>query len=224
MSSRLVARPTVVPTTVVARAGAVTRDPETRTLRSQNCSSTSSLRSMATRLPTAGRAGGGWKDPSTSRGWRAAGSGLHGADGRGHVPRHVGIRRRGRARHRGPRAHVEARVLRTLREPLSWGNTQLVARDPVEAVREMKDKTPKSMRTIGSLTLSRSLLNAGSWTASASLSFPLSPEAAAGNGLRRLSRCRTGHDQQPYLRWPHPAARVRSDRSGWAAGHHGVNA
>src|SRR5215469_144850 len=49
----------------------------------------------------------------------------------------------------------------TLREPLSWANTQLVAQDPVEAVREMKDKASKSMRTIGSLTLCRSLLKAG---------------------------------------------------------------
>jgi dihydrofolate reductase len=49
----------------------------------------------------------------------------------------------------------------TLREPLSWPNTQLISRDPVEAVRRMKDKGSKSMRTIGSLTLSRSLLKAG---------------------------------------------------------------
>ncbi len=49
----------------------------------------------------------------------------------------------------------------TLTEPLSWANTQLVARDPVEAVREMKDKDSKSMRTIGRLTLCRSLLKAG---------------------------------------------------------------
>jgi dihydrofolate reductase len=49
----------------------------------------------------------------------------------------------------------------TLSEPLSWANTQLVARDPVEAVRVMKDNASKSMRTIGSLTLCRSLLNAG---------------------------------------------------------------
>jgi dihydrofolate reductase len=49
----------------------------------------------------------------------------------------------------------------TLTEPLSWANTQLVAQDPVEAVREMKDKAPKSMRTIGSLSLCRSLLTAG---------------------------------------------------------------
>src|SRR3984957_17396595 len=49
----------------------------------------------------------------------------------------------------------------TLREPLSWPNTRLMARDPVEAVREMKDSDRPSMRTIGSLSLSRSLLKAG---------------------------------------------------------------
>jgi dihydrofolate reductase len=49
----------------------------------------------------------------------------------------------------------------TLTEPLSWANTQLVARDPVEAVREMKDTGTRSMRTIGSLMLCRSLLGAG---------------------------------------------------------------
>ena len=49
----------------------------------------------------------------------------------------------------------------TLSEPLSWPNTQLIARDAVEAVREMKDQGSRSMRTIGSLTLCRSLLNAG---------------------------------------------------------------
>ena len=49
----------------------------------------------------------------------------------------------------------------TLREPLSWANTQLVAQYPDEAVREMKDQAAKSMRTIGSLTLCRSLLKAG---------------------------------------------------------------
>ena len=50
---------------------------------------------------------------------------------------------------------------RTLTEPLSWANTELVARDAVEAVGEMKAKGSRSMRTIGSLTLCRSLLNAG---------------------------------------------------------------
>ena len=49
----------------------------------------------------------------------------------------------------------------TLSEPLSWANTQLVARDPIEAVREMKVTASKSMRTIGSLTLCRALLKAG---------------------------------------------------------------
>ena len=49
----------------------------------------------------------------------------------------------------------------TLKEPLSWPNTQLVNRDAVEAVREMKETGTSPMRTIGSLTLCRSLLNAG---------------------------------------------------------------
>ena len=49
----------------------------------------------------------------------------------------------------------------TLAEPLLWANTRLVAQDPVEAVRGMKDKGTTSMRTIGSLTLCRSLLQAG---------------------------------------------------------------
>ena len=49
----------------------------------------------------------------------------------------------------------------TLSEPLSWANTQLVTQDPVAAVREMKDKAVKPMRTIGSLTLCRALLRAG---------------------------------------------------------------
>jgi dihydrofolate reductase len=49
----------------------------------------------------------------------------------------------------------------TLREPLAWPNTQLVAGDPIEFVREMKAKGSKPMRTIGSHTLCRSLLKAG---------------------------------------------------------------
>ena len=49
----------------------------------------------------------------------------------------------------------------TLREPLAWPNTQLIAGEAVDAVREMKATGAKSMRTIGSLTLCRSLLKAG---------------------------------------------------------------
>jgi dihydrofolate reductase len=49
----------------------------------------------------------------------------------------------------------------TLEEPLSWANTQLVSGDAVEAVAEMKREGNNPMRTIGSLTLCRSLLEAG---------------------------------------------------------------
>jgi len=50
----------------------------------------------------------------------------------------------------------------TLEAPLAWDNTELVDRDPVEAVQEMKrDASGPPMSTIGSLTLCRSLLQAG---------------------------------------------------------------
>src|SRR5579864_2966932 len=47
---------------------------------------------------------------------------------------------------------------KTLSEPLSWANSQLIAESPVEAIREMKEGDSTSMRTIGSLSLCRSLL------------------------------------------------------------------
>ena len=50
----------------------------------------------------------------------------------------------------------------TLEAPLSWGNTELVVQDPVQAVQAMKqDDSSPPMSTIGSLTLCRSLLEAG---------------------------------------------------------------
>lgn len=50
---------------------------------------------------------------------------------------------------------------KTLGEPRAWANTELVPRDAVEAVREMKADGSVSMRTIASLALCRSLLKAG---------------------------------------------------------------
>ena len=48
----------------------------------------------------------------------------------------------------------------TLEPPLSWPNTELVDRDPVEVVQDMKRRDSRPLRTIGSLTLCRSLLEA----------------------------------------------------------------
>lgn len=70
----------------------------------------------------------------------------------------------------------------TLSGPLYWANTQLVARDPIEAVREMKENCSESMRTIGSLTLCRSLLYAGLVDRFRVVVFPASPGAAVGSG------------------------------------------
>lgn len=49
----------------------------------------------------------------------------------------------------------------TLSEPLEWTNTRLVDTDPVEAVRSLKAEGSHDLRTLGSLTLCRSLLEAG---------------------------------------------------------------
>jgi dihydrofolate reductase len=49
----------------------------------------------------------------------------------------------------------------TLEEPLAWANTRLVTGDPLEAVRLLKAEGERGLRTIGSLTLCRSLLAAG---------------------------------------------------------------
>ena len=49
----------------------------------------------------------------------------------------------------------------TLDEPLTWANSTLVRDDAVEAVRAMKKSASGLISTIGSLSLSRSLLRAG---------------------------------------------------------------
>lgn len=49
----------------------------------------------------------------------------------------------------------------TLEEPLTWTNTALVQEDPVEWVRREKVRGDRPMRTLGSLSVCRSLLSAG---------------------------------------------------------------
>lgn len=49
----------------------------------------------------------------------------------------------------------------TLTEPLEWANTRLVTEDAVEAVRVMKEDSGVGLRTLGSVSLCRSLLTAG---------------------------------------------------------------
>ena len=49
----------------------------------------------------------------------------------------------------------------TLQTPLSWANTELVSGEAIEAVRTMKRDADRPMRTIGSVSLCRSLVQAG---------------------------------------------------------------
>jgi dihydrofolate reductase len=49
----------------------------------------------------------------------------------------------------------------TLEEPLSWANTELVDTDPVETVQNLKRRESRPLRTVGSVSLCRTLLEAG---------------------------------------------------------------
>jgi dihydrofolate reductase len=49
----------------------------------------------------------------------------------------------------------------TLSDPLAWDNTRLVTGDAVDAVRAMKADGRTGLRTLGSLSLCRSLITAG---------------------------------------------------------------
>jgi dihydrofolate reductase len=59
-------------------------------------------------------------------------------------------------------AHADKVVFSsTLRPPLAWPNTELIRGDTVDAVTVMKRDGTRSMRTLGSVMLCRSLLAAG---------------------------------------------------------------
>ena len=49
----------------------------------------------------------------------------------------------------------------TIEPPLSWAGTEVVHGDAVEAVQDRKRRDPRPMRTVGSVSLCRSLLAAG---------------------------------------------------------------
>lgn len=49
----------------------------------------------------------------------------------------------------------------TLQEPLAWGNTRLVRGDLAEQVRALKQQSADPLRSIGSITLVKSMLHLG---------------------------------------------------------------
>ena len=69
----------------------------------------------------------------------------------------------------------------TLEPPLGWANTELVGEDAVDAVRDMKQRGSRPLRTLGSLRLCRSLLGAGLVDRLRVVVFPV-VNGATGNG------------------------------------------
>ncbi len=49
----------------------------------------------------------------------------------------------------------------TLEDPLDWANSTLVSEDAVSFVQRLKEESDRPLRTLGSVALCRSLLNAG---------------------------------------------------------------
>ena len=105
----------------------------------------------------------------------------------------------------------------TLTEPLSWPNTRLIAQDPVEAVREMKDDghrvdahdrqphavpLPPACRSRRPFSRGRVPSDHG--------------KHRQGSDLRRLPRRLPRPGGQSHLRRSARAPRVRPDGSGWA--------
>ena len=128
-----------------------------------------------------------------------------------------------RARPRGLTAMPKVVFSSTLEAPLSWANTELVDGDAVEAVRAMKqDASRPPMRTVGSLTLCRSLLAAGLVDRFRVVVFPVITGATGKerifDGYPDVALDLVDH---PHVRRPAPAARVRPDgaqrpaRRGW---------
>jgi dihydrofolate reductase len=90
-----------------------------------------------------------------------------------------------------------------LEEPLAWANTRLVAGDPVEAVRSLKAGSAPGLRTIGSLTLCRSLLKAGLVDRFRVVVFPV---ITGNTGRERI------YDGYPDVRLEMVASRTFDDR------------
>jgi len=71
----------------------------------------------------------------------------------------------------------------TLQAPLSWANTELVGGDAVEVVRELKQRESWPLRTVGSVRLCRTLLEAGLVDRLRVVIFPV---ITGTTGLQRL--------------------------------------
>jgi dihydrofolate reductase len=71
----------------------------------------------------------------------------------------------------------------SLQPPLSWANTELVSGDAVEAVRGLKQRESRPVRTVGSIRLCRALLEAGLVDRLRVVIFPV---ITGATGLQRL--------------------------------------
>lgn len=80
---------------------------------------------------------------------------------------------------------------RTLREPLGWANTRLVASDVAEAIRSLKEQPGDPLRSMGSPSLVKSLLRLGLVDRLRLVVFPQILGATGGEPIFAASRTST---------------------------------
>lgn len=112
----------------------------------------------------------------------------------------------------------------TLQAPLTWADTELVDGDPsrlcrtFRTVQDMKRRDSRPLRTISSLSLCRSLLEAGVVDRFRVVIFPVITGATGKDRIfDGYPRHRPRLGRQPHVRRSAPVARVRSHGARMAA-------
>jgi len=99
----------------------------------------------------------------------------------------------------------------TLKPPLTWESTGLVTEEAITAITRMKRETSVPMRTLGSITLNKSLLSEGLVDF---LQVTVFPVVTAQSGLEPLFADGPDLDlklvESRTFRWPDPASQVRA--------------
>ena len=107
---------------------------------------------------------------------------------------------------------------RTLREPLGWANSTLIAEDAVTAVERLKRETDVPMRSHGSITLNRALLAAGLVDRLEIMVFPaITGRPGEAALFERRSGVRPGARRVDRARRSHAEARVHPARPRWGS-------
>ena len=101
----------------------------------------------------------------------------------------------------------------SLKEPLSWSNSELVSDDAAAFVKDLKANESRPLSTLGSVSLSRSLIAAGLVDRFRVVVFPvITGQDRPRTHLRRLPRRLPQTRRKPHVRRRNPVARLHPHR------------